>query len=61
MSFFADDATAFPAGQPFISGKQQLRAHYAKMFAAPDFQISWKPVKGDVAASGDLGLHDRRG
>jgi ketosteroid isomerase-like protein len=55
MSFFADDATAFPAGKPLIAGKEELRSFYSKMFEDPSLEISWKPVKADVAESGDLG------
>ncbi len=55
MSAFAEDATGFPAGKPMISGTAELRKHYAGMFEDPNFEISWKPVKADVAAGGDLG------
>ncbi|MCC6369353.1 MAG: DUF4440 domain-containing protein [Bryobacterales bacterium] len=55
MSFFAGDATAFPAGKPFISGREKLREFYAGMFATPEFSLTWEPVKADMAASADLG------
>ncbi|MDX1980106.1 MAG: DUF4440 domain-containing protein [Bryobacteraceae bacterium] len=55
MSFFLEDATAFPVGKPLISGHEELRTFYAKMFEDPNLEISWKPVKADVAESGDLG------
>lgn len=55
MSYFAEDATAFPQGKPLIQGKAALREFYSKMFATPELTIDWKPVKADMAASGDLG------
>jgi ketosteroid isomerase-like protein len=55
MSYFADDATAFPAGKPFITGRDTLRSFYSGMFSRPEFSLTWKPVKADAAASGDLG------
>jgi ketosteroid isomerase-like protein len=55
MSFFAADATAFPAGRPLITGKEKLREFYAGMFSTPEFSLTWNPVKGDMAASADLG------
>lgn len=56
MSYFADDATAFPSGEPLIHGKQALREYYgAAIFATPGLTIDWRPVKADAAASGDLG------
>lgn len=55
MSVFAEDATGFPTGKPMITGFEELRKHYAGMFEDPNFEITWKPVKVDVAASGDIG------
>ena len=55
MSYFAPDATGFPAGKPLIHGKPALREYYSGMFARPGFQIDWRPVQADVAASADLG------
>ena len=55
MSYFADDATAFPAGKPLIHGKAALREFYSAMFSTPEFTLEWRPVKADMAASADLG------
>lgn len=56
MSYFADDATGFPAGRPLIHGKDALRKHYSRMFEDPTFEIEWKPVQAEAAGSGDLGI-----
>ena len=55
LSFFADNATLLPKNGPVIIGKQAIREHYARIFADPDFSLTWAPFKADVAASGDLG------
>ena len=56
MSFFADNATGFPAGKPLIQGKAALREYYAAgLFSTPELTVDWKPVQADAAASGDLG------
>lgn len=55
MSYFADDATAFPAGKPFIQGKAALREFYSNLFSTPELTIDWRPVIAEAASSGDLG------
>lgn len=56
MSYFAEDATAFPSGKPLIHGKAALREYYgAAIFSTPGITIDWRPVKSDAAASGDMG------
>jgi ketosteroid isomerase-like protein len=55
MSYFADDAAAFPAGKPLLSGRENLRENYSRMFKLPEFSLTWRPVKADAAESGDIG------
>ena len=55
LSYFADDATIFPSNAPIVSGKTGIRAHYARAFSAPGFMMSWKPVRADLAESGEMG------
>lgn len=55
MSWFAEDATAFPPGKDLIHGQAALRQFYSGMFARKDFSIEWAPVQADAAGSGDLG------
>ncbi|MBI4905695.1 MAG: DUF4440 domain-containing protein [Acidobacteria bacterium] len=55
MSYFADEAVAFPPGKPTITGRENLRANYSRMFSQPGFSLIWRPVKADAAASGDMG------
>ncbi len=53
LSFFANDTADFVRGQPFTFTKAEMREHLQKTFDPAD-QLTWKPVKIDVAASGDL-------
>ncbi len=55
MSYFADEAVAFPPGKPSITGRGVLREFYSRMFGQPEFSLIWRPVKADAAASGDMG------
>src|SRR3954467_2789265 len=53
LSFFADDTADFVRGAPFTFTKEEMRQHLQKDFDPAD-QLTWQPVKIDVAASGDL-------
>jgi|SRR4051812_26814556 ketosteroid isomerase-like protein len=54
LSYFADDAADFVRGGPFTFTKAEMREQLQKTFDPAD-QLTWEPVKIDVAASGDLG------
>ena len=49
LSFFADDTADFVRGGPFTFTKEEMRKHLEK-----SDRLTWKPVKIDVAKSGDL-------
>jgi uncharacterized protein (TIGR02246 family) len=53
LSFFADDTADFVRGGAFTFTKEEMRKHLEKTFDPAD-QLTWKPVKIDVAKSGDL-------
>jgi ketosteroid isomerase-like protein len=53
LSFFADDTADFVRGGPFTFTKEEMRKHLEKDFDPAD-QLTWKPVKIEVAKSGDL-------
>ena len=53
MSFFADDAADFVRGGPFTFTKSEMQKRLEKSFDPAD-KLTWKPVRIDVAASGDL-------
>jgi ketosteroid isomerase-like protein len=53
LSFFADDTADFVRGGPFTFTKEDMRKHLESSFDPAD-HLTWKPVKIDVAKSGDL-------
>src|SRR5689334_17852963 len=53
LSFFADDTADFVRGGQFTFTKEEMRKHLEKDFDPAD-QLTWKPVKIEVAKSGDL-------
>jgi uncharacterized protein (TIGR02246 family) len=54
MSFFADDGSFNPQGAPVATGKDAIRAVWAKILALPGPGLSFKATKVVVAESSDL-------
>ena len=54
LSYYADDAVELPNGAPIISGKVNIMPGMA-FLDNKDNRLTWTPVGGDIAASGDLG------
>ena len=54
-SYFAPDATFAMASMPAMRGEKAIRAGIEPLMKAPGFNVSWKPTRAEVAASGDLG------
>jgi ketosteroid isomerase-like protein len=55
LAHFADDAVVFSADGPITRDRKALEAHYRKLFAGK-VPLTWKPLGGEIAASGDLGF-----
>jgi len=53
VSFWADDASLFPPGQPAVVGKDALRRYVSESFSIPGFSISWETREFFVSTSGD--------
>ena len=53
LSFFAEDTADFVPGGQFTFSKDEMRQRLLKDFDPAD-QLTWKPVKIEVADSGDL-------
>jgi ketosteroid isomerase-like protein len=53
MSYFAEDGFNLPAGGNIVQGKENIRQAIGPW--EPGFTLRWKPVKAEMAASGDLG------
>jgi ketosteroid isomerase-like protein len=38
-----------------MTGKNEVRSHFAKVFEMPGFSLTWTPDRIDVSAAGDMG------
>jgi len=54
ISFYADDASAFPFNAPLATGKEQIRQLWTHLTSLPGFGLTFGPTKIEVAKSGDL-------
>ena len=54
-SFYAEDAIAYPPGEPVAVGRAAAKKVWATYFADPTFAISWKTLHAEVSKSGELG------
>lgn len=54
VEYAADDVVKLRPQEFPIIGKENLKAMFAEHLGN-DLKFSWEPVKGDIAASGDLG------
>lgn len=55
MSYWAPDATAFPAGRPAVRGADAIRKTVSEIRSAPGFSLSWTADRAEVASGGDVG------
>jgi ketosteroid isomerase-like protein len=54
LSFFGDDATMYPPGQPLIHGKPAIREFIVKSLAIPGFHITWHSDQVSLSADGTV-------
>jgi ketosteroid isomerase-like protein len=54
ISYYADDASAYPFNAPIATGKEQIRQVWEHLVSIPGFSLSFTPTKIEVAKSGDL-------
>src|SRR5262245_40717586 len=52
-SFYADEAIAYPPGEPVAAGRAAAKKIWAAYFSDPSFAVSWKTEHAEV--TGDLG------
>jgi ketosteroid isomerase-like protein len=55
-SFYAEDAIAYPPGEPAAVGRAAAKKVWAAYLSDPSLSISWKTLHADVAKSGELGF-----
>ena len=53
-AFYADDAIAYPPGEPMAMGRAAAQKVWAAYFVEPTFTIAWKTTHAEV--NGDLGF-----
>jgi len=53
LSYFSLDEAALQ--DPPTIGKQAITERYQKLFANPDFTLTWEPVKAEVFPAGTVG------
>ncbi|HYV85119.1 MAG TPA: DUF4440 domain-containing protein [Patescibacteria group bacterium] len=53
--FFAEDAVYLPTFEPRVEGKKAIMESFRPLFDDHTIKLTWKPLRADVAASGDLG------
>ena len=53
ISYYSDDAQLLPPNSPIATDKKSIRASWAPLMA-PEFAVSWKVSKVEVARAGDL-------
>jgi ketosteroid isomerase-like protein len=54
VAAFSQDGAMIPPSGPVMTGHEAIREAMAGAFRTPGFAVSWDPVGGDVARSGDL-------
>jgi uncharacterized protein (TIGR02246 family) len=54
LSYYAEDASAFPFNAPIATGKEQIQKVWTGLMAMPGFSLRFAPTKIEVAKSGDL-------
>ena len=53
-SFYAADASFYPAGSPVVKGREAIQAVFKQLSSAPGFALSWTVVSSQIAAAGDI-------
>jgi ketosteroid isomerase-like protein len=56
MAFYAADAVVLLPNGQLASGKELLRHTVTRLLALPHLSVAWRPIKVEVARSGDLAL-----
>ena len=56
LSFMAKDGETLAPNEPLANDPAAIRASWQALLALPDVQLTWQPVRVEVAASGELGF-----
>jgi ketosteroid isomerase-like protein len=55
LEFCTNDASFMAPSAPVAEGKDAIGKSFAAFFTLPDLKITWRPIKIEVARSGELG------
>jgi len=53
-SFYASDASFYPAGAPVVKGRDAIQAAFKQLSSAPGFALSWTVTSSQIATAGDI-------
>jgi ketosteroid isomerase-like protein len=54
VSYYSDDASAYPFNAPIATGKEAIQQLWSHLMSLPGFALSFTPTKIEVARSGDI-------
>jgi ketosteroid isomerase-like protein len=54
VSYYSDDASAYPFNAPIATGKEAIQQLWSHLMSLPGFALSFTPTKIEVAKSGDI-------
>jgi ketosteroid isomerase-like protein len=55
IAYYSDDAIVLPPNASTAATKEAIRNAWKDMLASPGFVITWKPIRVQLAKSGDMG------
>ncbi len=55
VAFYAKDAVLLPPNDKKVDTQEGIRKYIGELLGAPGLAINWKPVKVELARSGELG------
>lgn len=58
MAYYADDAIRMKNNSPSITGRDNIRADWQKLFSTPDTNLAFKTTSVVVSKSGDLAVEE---
>jgi ketosteroid isomerase-like protein len=54
VAFYADGAAVLPPNEPIANSRKAIRKSVSELLRLPGLSIDWKPMKIEVARSGEL-------
>jgi ketosteroid isomerase-like protein len=54
VSYYAEEASAFPYNAPIATGKEQIKTLFTGLMSLPGFALSFTPTRIEVSKAGDV-------